>query len=122
MKYEVCLALYCSNICWSNGPHDASASEGTIFRTGLGLVIPDDEPIKVDAGVKGDPRLMRPLIGTTSIARKQKSVYRARQETTFNRMKQFQVLDTHFHHTCTEERDYMKKHQICFILSLLLLN
>jgi hypothetical protein len=29
-------------------------------------------------------------------------------------MKQFQVLDTRFHHTCTEEVDYMKKHQVCF--------
>jgi len=114
MKYEVCIAIYSPNICWSNGPHVASASEGTIFRTGLGLVIPDDEPIEVDAGVKGDPRLMRPLMGTTSLARKQKSVYRARQESIFSRMKQFNVLDTHFHHTCTEEVDYMKKHQICF--------
>jgi hypothetical protein len=114
MKYEVCIAIYSPNICWSNGPHVASASEGTIFRTGLGLVIPDDEPIEVDAGVKGDPRLMLPLMGTTSLARKQKSVYRARQESIFSRMKQFNVLDTHFHHTCTEEVDYMKKHQICF--------
>ena len=48
------------------------------------------------AGVKGDPRLMRPLMGTTSMARKQKSVYRARQESIFSKMKQFQVLDTRF--------------------------
>jgi hypothetical protein len=114
MKYEVCLAIYSPNICWSNGPNYGSASEGTIFRTGLGLELPDDEPVEVDAGVKGDPRLMKPLMGMTSLARKQKSVYRARQETIFNRMKQFNVLDTHFHHTCTEEVDYMHKHQICF--------
>jgi hypothetical protein len=114
MKYEVCLAIYSPNICWSNGPHYASASEGTIFKTGLGMELPADEPVEVDAGVKGDPRLMRPLMGVTSLARKQKSVYRARQESIFSRMKQFNVLDTHFHHTCTEEVDYMKKHQICF--------
>jgi hypothetical protein len=29
-------------------------------------------------------------------------------------MKQFNVLDTHFHHTSTEEGLYMLKHQRCF--------
>jgi hypothetical protein len=114
MKYEVGIALYSNNICWCNGPFYASKNEGRIFREGLGLELPGDEPIEVDAGVKGDPRLMKPLAGATSIARKQKSSHRGRQETVFSRLKQFNVLDTRFHHTSTEEGLYMLKHQQCF--------
>jgi hypothetical protein len=80
----------------------------------LGLEIPDDEPAEGDAGPGGDPRLMKPLAGPSTVARKQKSSYRGRQETVFSRMKQFNVLDTHFHHTCTDEGEHMLKHQKCF--------
>jgi hypothetical protein len=114
MKYEVAIAIYSNNICWGNGPFHGSRNESRIFREGLGLEIPGDEPVEVDAGPGGDQRLMKPLAGATSIARKQKSKYRGRQETVFSRMKQFNVLDTHFHHTSTEEGLYMLKHQRCF--------
>jgi hypothetical protein len=114
MKYEVAIAIYSNNICWSNGPFFASANESRIFREGLGLELPGNEPVEVDAGPGGDPRLMKPLAGRSTVARKQKSKYRGRQETVFSRMKQFNVLDTHFHHTCTDEGLYMLKHQRCF--------
>ena len=114
MKYEVAIAIYSNNICWSNGPFYGTRNESRIFKEGLGLEIPNDEPVEVDAGPGGDPRLMKPLAGASWHARKQKSSHRGRQETVFSRMKQFNVLDTHFHHTCTDEGEYMLKHQKCF--------
>jgi hypothetical protein len=99
--------VHANNICWSNGPFYGTRNESRIFREGLGLQIPDDVPVEVDAGPGGDPRLMKPLAGPSTVARRQKSSYRGRQETVFSRMKQFNVMDTHFHHTCTDEGEYM---------------
>ena len=50
---------------------------------GLGTLIPQNEPVECDAGPGGDSRLMTPNVGTSSTARKEKSVSRARQETVF---------------------------------------
>jgi hypothetical protein len=102
MKYEVAIAIYSNNICWSNGQFYGTMYESKIFREGFGLEIPDDESVEVDASPGGDPQLMKPLTGPSTVARKQKSSHRGRQETIFSRMKQLNVLDTHFHHTCID--------------------
>ena len=57
-KYGVALAIFSDNICSSSGPFPAGYSEGKVFKEDFGLVIPDNEPCEVDAGVKGDVQLM----------------------------------------------------------------
>ena len=81
---------------------------------GLGTLLPQNELVECDAGPGRDSRLMTPNVGTSSTARKEKSKSRARQETVFPRLKQFNVLDTHFHHGGYNNEAMMRKHQICF--------
>jgi hypothetical protein len=114
VKYSVAVAIHSDNICYSAGPFPASTSETRIFRENLGTVIPEDEPVEIDGCTGGDPRQMKPQAGEDRKSRKQKSIYRGRQETIFSRMKQFNVLDSHFHHNETSEEHTLYKHQVCF--------
>lgn len=114
LQYIVAIALYSNNICFSAGPSPATRNESSTCKEELLPLLPATEPIEVDAGPKGDSRLMGPAAGSSRIIRKKKSVARGRQETIFSRLKQFNVLDTHFHHRATNEEDMMEKHHICF--------
>jgi hypothetical protein len=114
VKYNVAVAIHSNNICYASGPHYSSVSETRIFKENLGAVIPEDEPVEIDGCTGGDPRQMKPQAGENRQARKQKSIYRGRQETIFSRMKQFNVLDSHFRHNETSEEHTLYKHQVCF--------
>eukprot|EP00536_Pseudo-nitzschia_multiseries_P013684 jgi/Psemu1/212457/e_gw1.601.3.1 len=114
LKYELAVAIFSNKICWTRGPFFATANESRIFKEGLGLELPDDEPVECDSGPGGDPWLMPPSAGINSYARKKKSIYRGRQETVFSRLKQFNVLATHFHHSDPDNEVMMWKHQLCF--------
>jgi len=71
-KYGVALAIFSDNICSSSGPFPAGYSEGNVFKEGFGLIIPDNEPCEVDAGIKGDVRLMHPTSAVNTGERKKK--------------------------------------------------
>jgi hypothetical protein len=114
VRYNVAVAIHSNNICYASGPHFSSVSETRIFRENLGTVIPEDEPVKIDGCTGGNPRQMKPPAGENREDRKQKSVYQGRQETIFSRMKQFNVLDSHFRHNETSEEHTLYKHQVCF--------
>jgi hypothetical protein len=114
LKYEVAVAIHSDNICWYFGPFPAHRNESRIFTEGLSQELPGTEPVECDSGPEGDERLMDPQAGMTHQDRKQKSNHRAKIESIFSRMKQFNVLDTHFHHSYPDKEDMMYKHQICF--------
>ena len=65
-------------------------SEGNIFKLGLGTLLPPNEPVECDDGPRGDSRLMTPNVGTSTTARKTKSLSRARQKTVFFSLEAFQ--------------------------------
>ena len=52
-KYGIALAVFLDNICSSSGPYLAGYSKGKVFKEGFVLIIPDDEPCKVDASGVG---------------------------------------------------------------------
>ena len=114
LQYIVALAIHSNNICFSAGPFPATRNESRTYKEELLPLLPATEPIEVDSGPGGDLRLMGPAAGSSRIIRKKKSVIRGRQETIFNRMKQYNVLETYFHHRATNEEDMMEKHRICF--------
>ena len=88
--------MFLNNICSGDGPYNAGFSEGGVFKEGVGSRIQENEPVEVDAGIRGDDRLMTPIAAISSQQRKSKSNQRARQETIFGKMKQFNVLNTPF--------------------------
>ena len=114
LKYFVAIAIHSNNICYAEGPEFATRNESRFVKETLLLEMPDDEPIEVDAGPKGDSRLMGPDTGMSSEIRKKKSILRARCETIFSFIKSFQVMDTHFHHRALSADDMMENHKDCF--------
>ena len=64
--------------------------------------------------IGGDPRLMGPEAGDSSQKQKLKSIYRARMETVFKRVKQFRVMDTRFRYSDSSKEVMMMKHMKCF--------
>ncbi|OEU05889.1 hypothetical protein FRACYDRAFT_257598 [Fragilariopsis cylindrus CCMP1102] len=114
VKYNVAIAIHSDNICYASGPHFSGESETTIFKENLGTAIPEDEPVEIDGCTGGDQRQMKPQAGDNRKVRKQKSIFRGRQETIFSRMKQFNVLNSHFRHNETSEEHTLYKHQVCF--------
>jgi hypothetical protein len=113
-KYGVAIAIFSDNICSSDGPKPASYYEGKVFSEGVGRRIPDNEPVEVDAGIKGDDRLMPPQAALNTTERKQKSIYRGRQETIFGKMKQFNILNAPFRFSASDFEKIKYKHGACF--------
>ena len=113
LKYEVAVCLKTGRIVWINGPFDGSKNDSTIFKEGLSNHLYDEEAVEADAGYNGDFKLKAPGMGKDSKERKMKSNARAQHEAVNGRLKQFNVLTTHFRHL--KPRNAMKKkHQLCF--------
>ena len=113
-KYGVSLALFSNNICSGDGPYKAGFPEGSVFKEGVGSRIQENEPVEVDAGIRGDDRLMTPRAAISSQQRKSKCNQRARQETIFGKMKQFNVLNTPFRYSSSDLEEIKYKHGTCF--------
>ena len=114
LKYEVAVCLKTGRIVWTNGPFVGSASDGTIFKNGLSLLLHDEECVEVDSGYAGDNKAMQPSMGMNSKERKMKSNARAQHEAVNGRLKHFNVLTTHFRHMKPNREGMMKKHGMCF--------
>ena len=99
---------------WINGPFAGSKNDGTIFREGLGTLLHEDEAVEVDQGYAGDNKMKLPGMGKDSKERKMKSNTRAQQEAVNGRLKQFNVLTTHFRHMKPNKEGMMRKHGMCF--------
>ena len=113
LSYEVGVCIKTGHIVWINGPFVASTNDATIFKSQLTHLLCEDEAVEVDAGYKGDHKMKSPNIGMTRAMRKEKSVVRGRHENVNGRLKQFNVLTTHFRHTSPREK-MMEKHGKCF--------
>ena len=114
LKYEVGVCLATGRIVWINGPFVGSKHDGTIFRNGLSPLLHDDEAVEVDRGYGGDNKMKTPSMGINSKERKMKSNARAQQEAVNGRLKQFNILTTHFRHMKPNREGMMKKHGMCF--------
>ena len=113
LTYEVGVCIATGHIVWVNGPYVASTNDGTMFRQKLTHLLCEGEGVEVDGGYKGDARMKTPRMGMTSKIRKEKSVVRGRHENVNGRLKQFNVLTTHFRHTSPRNK-MMEKHGKCF--------
>ena len=114
LKYEVGVCLKTGWIVWINGPFRGGLGDKDIFKDGgLGALLFPDEAIEVDKGYTGDDRYKTPGMGMTSQQRKMKSNARAQNEAVNGRLKQFNVLTTHFRHL-KPNTAMMKKHKLCF--------
>lgn len=114
LKYLIAIAIYSNNICFTAGPYPATESESTITKQTLLRHIPRRDPIEVDKGPGGDPRLMSPEIGDSRQKRKLKSICRARVENVISRIKTFCCMDGRFRHTDSDSEVMMFKHMQCF--------
>jgi len=114
IKYEVGVCLKTGMIVWINGPFIGGTNDGTIFRKGLSRHLCVDEAVEADKGYTGDDKLRLPHMGLTSKERKMKSNARAQHECVNGRLKQFNVLTTHFRHMKPNREGMMKKHGLCF--------
>ena len=114
VKYEVAVCLKTGKIVWINGPFIASVNDGRIFREGLSTLLCRDECVECDKGYLGDDKMRLPHMGFTSKERKMKSNARAQQECINGRLKQFNVLTTHFRHMKPNREGMLKKHGMCF--------
>jgi hypothetical protein len=114
VKYEVAVCIKTQIIVWINGPFVCSTHDSTIFRTGLSPLLFDDEAVECDRGYGGDFKMKTPSMGETSKQRKMKSNVRAQHEAVNGRLKQFNVLTTHFRHMQPNRAGMMEKHQWCF--------
>jgi hypothetical protein len=122
LKYEVAIAIYSNDSCWANGPFPGSVNESRIFHERLWTELPHYEPVEVDSGPGGDNWSMKPNAGMGSGQRKAKSLYRGKKETILSRLKQFEVLDSHFRHTDTDVEVMVYKHHSHVLMQLLLLH
>ena len=114
VKYEVGVCLMTGRIVWTNGPFVGSKHDGTIFRNGLSPLLHDDEGVECDRGYGGDDKMKTPSMGFDSKQRKMKSNARAQHEAVNGRLKQFNVLTTHFRHMKPDREGMMRKHGMCF--------
>ena len=87
-----------------------------IFEQGLDTLLHPEEAVEADRGMGGgDTRLKHPSMGMTgSGERKMKSNTHAQQEAVNSRLKQFNVLTTHFRHMKLHREAMMEKHGHCF--------
>jgi len=114
VKYEVGVCIKTGRIVWINGPFIGGTHDSTIFKRGLSELLHEDEAVEVDKGYKGDNRMRVPHLGYDSRERKMKSVARAQHECVNGRLKQFNVLTTHFRHMKPNRAGMMSKHKLCF--------
>lgn len=114
VKYEVAVCLKAGRRVWTNGPFVGSKNDGTIFKEGLSLQLHDEEAVEVDGEYGGDNKMKPPGLGMDSKERKMKSIARAQHEAVNGRLKQFNVLTTHFRHMKPNKAAMMKKHGLCF--------
>ena len=114
LKYEVGVCLKTSWIVWINGPFTGAENDATIFKNGLSTKLHEEEAVEADRGYKGDDKLKLPGMAITSKERKMKSNARAQHEAVNGRLKQFNVLTTHFRHMKPNREGMMRKHGMCF--------
>ena len=115
VKYEVAVCIKTQRIVWINGPFVGSKHDGTIFRTDLSPLLFDDKAVECDRGYGGDFKMKSPGMGdSTSKERKMKSNFRAQHEAVNGRLKQFNVLTTHFRHMKPNRQGITEKHKWCF--------
>ena len=114
VKYEVAVCIKTQRIVWINGPFVASTADSTIFKEGLSLLLYDEEAVEADRGYGGDFKLKTPSMGDNSKKRKMKSNIRAQHEAVNGRMKQFNILTTHFRHMKPNREGMLQKHRWCF--------
>ena len=93
-------------IVWISGPsvgekHDS----GVIFRKGLSTKLFEDEAAECDAGCGDDRKLQTQDMGEHRVDRKMKANVRAQHEAVNSRLKQFNVLTTHFRHETKQRRN-----------------
>ena len=114
VKYELGVCLKTGWIVWVNGPFRGGLGDKTIFKDGLATLLFEEEGVEVDKGYTGDDRFKTPGIGLTSQKRKMKSNARSQHEAVNGRLKQFNVLSTHFRHMKPNKEVMMQKHKLCF--------
>lgn len=114
VKYELAVCLKTAMIVWINGPFLGSKHDNTIFKEGLSQLLFDEEAVEADRGYEGDNKLKTPSMGQHSVDRKMKSNARAQHEAVNGRLKQFNVLTTHFRHMKPNREGMMQKHKMCF--------
>ena len=114
VKYEVAVCLKTAKIVWINGPFEGSKHDGTIFRQGLSTHLYPEEGVEVDRGYGGDAKMKTPSMGWNSRKRKMKSNARAQHETVNGRLKNFNILTTHFRHMKPNKQSMLKRHGMCF--------
>ena len=76
------------------------------------LLFPE-EAVEADQGYGGDNKLKTADMGDHRVDRKMKANARAQHEAVNSRLKQFNVLTTHFRHM-KPQREMMNKHKMCF--------
>ena len=114
VKYEIAVCLKTARIVWINGPFVGGKHDNTIFTQGLSQMLFDDEAVEADQGYGGDKKLKTPSMGQHKVDRKMKSNARAQHEAVNGRLKQFNVLTTHFRHMKPNREGMMRKHKMCF--------
>ena len=114
LKYEIAVCLRTARIVWINGPFEGSKNDGTIFRENLSTLLYPEEAVEVDRGYGGDTKMMHPSMGWNSAKRKMKSNARAQHEIVNGRLKQFNILTTHFRHMKPDKESMMERHGMCF--------
>ena len=106
LHYEVGVCIKTTHILWVNRPFVASTNDITIFRDRLLNLVCKDKAVEVEAGYQGDVKMKRPNMGMTLKMRKEKSQVRGCCENANGRLKQFNVLTTHFRHTSPRNKFY----------------
>ena len=114
VKRELAVCIKSSLIAWINGPFIGGKHDSIIFREALTNHLFEDEAVECDAGYGKDRKLRTPDIGDSRAERKMKADVRAQHEAVNGRLKQFNVLTTHFRHMKPNREGMMKKHKICF--------
>ena len=96
LSYEVGICIKTCHIVWVNRPFVASTNDSVMFRSLLTHLLCKDKGVEVDAGYKGDTKMKTPNMGITRQIRKEKRKVRGRHKNVNRRLKQFNVLKTHF--------------------------
>ena len=94
--------------------HGWEACNSVILREGLSTHLLEDEVVECDTGCGNDRKLRTPDVGEHKVDRKMKANARAQHEAVNGRLKQFNVLTTHFRHMKPNREGMMKKHKMCF--------
>ena len=114
VKHETAVCIKTSLIVWINGPFVGGKHDSVIFREGLSNQLFDDEAVECDAGHGNDGKLRTPEMGESRVDRKMKANVWAQHEAVNERLKQFNVLTTHFRHMKPNREGMMKRHKMCF--------